>query len=401
MCCDTYSQASATKPSCSSFCAIGSNSPAPGQGGGPAARKGHRGRAALVAGQGQTADVFQQRRHVQAAPIDRRQAPFFVDQKAARQPQRLLAVEQLVMNELQHVEQPLAGHARGQSVPRPLHQRRRIAGAAAIVVQAIDRESQRHESLGLQIATSLIQLAKLRGARLAPACPQGEEHRLAVQLIDGFRRSRRGAKPCELQPRQRHRLAEEHARRIGRAFRWQARRLHGRWRRRRRPRLRLLASLHQAIPAVGLDSGKGLRLAAGPADHHASDPAGAVQPEVQPLARLRKEPLPGPQRSHQGHRLVRQVHFDTSANRIAVTGGAPELEGQKMAVLVGRQVVAHEADLRPAAIHQPQVEIAVEVPIDDSRGAGIVVEVQAADGRDIGEPPLSNVQETAVRAPGR
>jgi hypothetical protein len=62
----------------------------------------------------------------------------------------------------------------------------------------------------------------------------------------------------------------------------------------------------------------------------------------------------------------------------------------------GSGVVSQEPQLRTAAVCQPQVEVSVKIPIDRADRAGVVREIEAADGGNVGESAAVGVEITTV-----
>ena len=89
-----------------------------------------------------------------------------------------------------------------------------------------------------------------------------------------------------------------------------------------------------------------------------------------------------------------RMHLHTRANGAAIRGAAFEPERYKLPC--ARGVVLEEADARTVAIGDPQVEVAVAVPIAAGDDARIVWQVEATGGGDVGKLARPQVQEAAI-----
>ena len=61
-----------------------------------------------------------------------------------------------------------------------------------------------------------------------------------------------------------------------------------------------------------------------------------------------------------------------------------------------RRFVAQETHLWATAIGNPQVEVAVEVPVAQCNGTTIVWKIESADGRDVGKLAFAEVKKTTM-----
>ena len=60
------------------------------------------------------------------------------------------------------------------------------------------------------------------------------------------------------------------------------------------------------------------------------------------------------------------------------------------------QVVTHEADRRAGAVGDPEIQIAVMVPVHRRHGASVIDQIQSGDRRDVGESCTPRVQKAAI-----
>lgn len=181
---------------------------------------------------------------------------------------------------------------------------------------------------------------------------------------------------------------------------------------------RLPAALNQVIAAIDIQSGKCLLLTAGPVDDHLVDFVCRTQTEMEPLARLSQITFTGAERFDQlriadcGLRIVRFFAVFPSpftlchdlhapADSIAVGRFAVAGESHGEEAVTARRIVAQQPQPRPIAVGDPQVQVAIMVPIDDGHSPAIIGKVESAGGRDVGESPsgrgiCQRVQETAI-----
>ena len=285
-----------------------------------------------------------------------------------------MPVEQLVLDHLHHLGQRGASESGRQVELETFQQFSGVHGARSLVVQPVDRQRQHVDARLLQRRPMLLELVELFHAGPAPAGPQAQQRRPAAGLRGGGSAALQAA---EGQRRQRHRLRQHHPLGVAGQLPRQAGRRQFARPRRRRPGLRRGLSLDEAVSSSRRQPGVGLRLASGPTDDDAVDLIRPAQPEVQPFARLRQEAFAGAQCLDQRRPAV-MVYLHPGADRIAVAHRAHQQQRQR--AVRAPDVVAEEPYLRPAAVHEPQVQVAVKVPVDDRRRAAVVVEVQPADG---------------------
>ncbi len=87
------------------------------------------------------------------------------------------------------------------------------------------------------------------------------------------------------------------------------------------------------------------------------------------------------------------MHFDASADAVAVGLDPLQLERDE-AVAGGARVglVAQQPEARTGAIGHPNIEVAVEVPINHRERAPVVLEIQPCDRGHVGKPAPVRVQ---------
>ena len=83
------------------------------------------------------------------------------------------------------------------------------------------------------------------------------------------------------------------------------------------------------------------------------------------------------------------MHFDTSTYRVAIAGDALQL--QRQPVVLAALVVTEEADHRRGPIGDPQIEVPVKIPVDESRRASVIGVIQPRHGRNRGEPLVTRI----------
>ena len=121
-----------------------------------------------------------------------------------------------------------------------------------------------------------------------------------------------------------------------------------------------------------------------------------TEAEVDPLGRLGEVSVARAECLNAFDGALRaEVEFDAGANGIAVRTGAFELERDGR-VRRGR-VVANEPDARPCAVGEPEIEVAVPIPIAEGETAPVVVEIEPGGGGDVGEALVvgTEVEEAA------
>ena len=130
------------------------------------------------------------------------------------------------------------------------------------------------------------------------------------------------------------------------------------------------------------------RVAAWPMHADFLDLRGVAQPKVQPFAQLRQKRISGAKRLDQrASRLLCENNLDSRADRIAVTRSTFEPHGQKR--MVGGQIVPQQPHLRAGPVGDPEVQVAVMVPVDAGNPASIT-SVTLGDGTptSVGAPSL-------------
>lgn len=73
-----------------------------------------------------------------------------------------------------------------------------------------------------------------------------------------------------------------------------------------------------------------------------------------------------------------EKQFQPGADGVAIASATDELDFEKPVLVI--DVVTHEADSRLSAVAEPQIEVAVVVPVYDRDGPAIVEEIQTGDG---------------------
>jgi hypothetical protein len=146
------------------------------------------------------------------------------------------------------------------------------------------------------------------------------------------------------------------------------------------------------VARVRLQSVERLARAAGPFNVGGADFYGRAQAEVQPLRRLGEIAVTGAQLTGVG--VAVGANDDARSDRVAVA--VDTLQAQADVVVLGRGFVEHDAQLRAGAIAQPQVEIAVEVPIAGGHRAPIVHEIQPESGGHIRKRLAFQIEINAI-----
>ena len=73
-----------------------------------------------------------------------------------------------------------------------------------------------------------------------------------------------------------------------------------------------------------------------------------------------------------------EKQFQSGADGVTIASATDELNFEKPVLAI--DVVTHEADSRCSAVAEPQVEVAVVVPVYDRDGPAVVEEIQAGHG---------------------
>ena len=92
-----------------------------------------------------------------------------------------------------------------------------------------------------------------------------------------------------------------------------------------------------------------------------------------------------------------KINLHSCTDCVTVAGASFEPHGQ---IVVARiDVIAQQTNLRSGATGNPQILIAVMIPIDEGHPATIVDQVQCGGGRYIGKPLAPGVQERTMSFP--
>ena len=122
---------------------------------------------------------------------------------------------------------------------------------------------------------------------------------------------------------------------------------------------------------------------------------------MEPLAGLGQDPVAGPQRRQDGgwRLLASHVDLHACANCVSIAGGSIADQTKCEPVMLTGYIVAEQPQLGSATIDNPEVEVAVVVPVHTRHGPAVIGEVEAADRRNVGEMSVAKIQEAAVSLP--
>ena len=93
---------------------------------------------------------------------------------------------------------------------------------------------------------------------------------------------------------------------------------------------------------------------------------------------------------------VGQNDFHPGPDRIAIGSAAGSLQPQRQEMISISVAIPQKPHGRGRAVRGPQIEVAVVVPIDQRMRAGVVHEVQAGDGGNVGELAVPGVQVATI-----
>ena len=162
------------------------------------------------------------------------------------------------------------------------------------------------------------------------------------------------------------------------------------------------APLDEAVAGVGCEICKCFGFSGRPADDHILDFPGVSESEVEPFGRLADESLSSPEGLNKRF-LVGAFEVDFHPGTDGVMSGvcsvSLEMEGNEMIRM--RLVISEEAEPGGVAVGDPEVEVAVLIPVDRGDSPAIVGEIETGDRGDRGEAgapvlDLSNVKKDAI-----